>query len=364
MTNDLLTAPPGVAPASEDTRTRREKARAAGPNADHWYAVEHAAALRLGQVHEVRFWGTSIALYRGRDGSLGAVENRCAHRHVPLTLGEVTDCRLVCKYHGWGYAADGRLAEIPHDLFGRSFPSVRIRSYPVRTRYGLIWIFPGDPARADAVAIPDVPDLDATPPWSCAPFDLTIPAHWSILVENLLDLTHEFLHRGYNPFVDCRLSEHGGDGDRAWVRYRVKPFTGLAGLLANRKRLTIDTLEICFEYPFVWENTGGGVKARVFILPVDARTTRAFFLFHTYDAVRVPFTTWPLPRVLLGLALRLANRFYFKPLFSQDAVILAAEQRAHEIHIEKATVELNPAMRLIQNLIVDRWERSATQEGQ
>ena len=35
-----------------------------------------------------------------------------------------------------------------HDDFGKKLPSVRIRSYETRERYGIVWFFPGDQALA------------------------------------------------------------------------------------------------------------------------------------------------------------------------------------------------------------------------
>ncbi|TMQ35638.1 MAG: Rieske (2Fe-2S) protein, partial [Planctomycetota bacterium] len=138
-------APPGFAEA----RNRRQKARAAGLDPDYWYAIEYERAVKPGQVVEVRFWNTSIALYRGRDGQLHALENRCAHRQLKLSLGHVEDCRLTCAYHGWSYDGDGHVVAIAHDLFNKPMLRVHVRSYPVRVRYGLIWVFPGDPALAE-----------------------------------------------------------------------------------------------------------------------------------------------------------------------------------------------------------------------
>ena len=76
-----------TAPTFADARSRREKARSAGLSPDYWYAVEYDRRIRRGQVVEVKFWNRSIALFRGDDGGLRALENRCAHRQLKLSLG-------------------------------------------------------------------------------------------------------------------------------------------------------------------------------------------------------------------------------------------------------------------------------------
>jgi phenylpropionate dioxygenase-like ring-hydroxylating dioxygenase large terminal subunit len=94
-------------PSFAEARSPDQKVRAAGLHPDYWYAVEYDDRVRRGQVVEVRFWGRSIALYRGADGRLRALENRCAHRQLPLSLGNVTGCALTCAYHGWSYGTTG-----------------------------------------------------------------------------------------------------------------------------------------------------------------------------------------------------------------------------------------------------------------
>src|SRR5262245_26733330 len=128
-------------PNFTEAKNRRQKVRAAGMNPNFWYPVEYASAVGPGQIVEAVFWGKEFAIFRGQDGQLRAIENRCAHRQLKLTTGEVRGCQVVCPYHGWTYDGDGRLAHIPHELFGKPLPNIRLPDYAVRERYGLIWLF-------------------------------------------------------------------------------------------------------------------------------------------------------------------------------------------------------------------------------
>ena len=123
----------------------RHKARLAGMNPNYWYPLEWSDRLAPGDTAETMFWGESIALFRGEDGRARALENRCAHRQIKLTLGHVRGCDLVCLYHGWRYDEEGHLVEMKHDNFGKKLPVISIRSYPTRERYGVIWGFMGNP---------------------------------------------------------------------------------------------------------------------------------------------------------------------------------------------------------------------------
>src|SRR5690349_3022820 len=102
------------APDFREARNPRQKARAAGLHPDYWYAVERDSAVKPGQVVEIKFWKKSIALFRSQDGTLHALEDRCAHRQLKLSIGEVDGCNLVCAYHGWAYNGEGRVEKIPH----------------------------------------------------------------------------------------------------------------------------------------------------------------------------------------------------------------------------------------------------------
>ncbi len=54
--------------------------------------------------------GWPLMVMRGSDGILRGFHNVCRHRAGPLVDDGVGACaNLVCQYHGWAYASDGRL---------------------------------------------------------------------------------------------------------------------------------------------------------------------------------------------------------------------------------------------------------------
>jgi hypothetical protein len=343
-----------LAPAFEQARNRRQRVRAAGLDPNYWYAVEYDRAVGPGRVVEVTFWDTSIALYRGTDGVLRAVENRCAHRQLKLSHGDVTGCTLTCLYHGWSYAEDGRLAAIPHDLFGRSMPSIRIKSYPLRVRYGLIWIFPGDPALADRRSLPEIPELEGADPWAYVPQSFTWRAHHSMVMDNLCDLTHAHLHRKYPSFHPGELLDYTADGERVVMHYdaRVGPF-----VRAGRARP--QRLEIVYAYPyhtarFEWSNIEGKIAYWTFLLPLDARTTRVFFMF-CYDALRIRGVPFRVGHRLMTAVLRFIDR-PVRALLDQDGFALEAEQEGYDAHFDVPPIELNPVVALLHQLTIKKWE--------
>src|SRR4051812_12297034 len=113
-------------PTFEHSRNPHQRVRAAGLSPDHWYPVEWDRHIRRGRAIDATFWNASIAVFRGRDGVVRAIENRCAHRQLKLSHGVVGDCTLTCVYHGWTYDGAGQCVGIAHDLYGHKFPRVGV----------------------------------------------------------------------------------------------------------------------------------------------------------------------------------------------------------------------------------------------
>jgi phenylpropionate dioxygenase-like ring-hydroxylating dioxygenase large terminal subunit len=350
-------------PAFEDARSPRQKARAAGLDPNFWYAVEYDSKLKRGQVIEVTFWKRSIALFRTASGELHALDNRCCHRQLKLSLGHVQGDNLICEYHGWCYAGDGRVCHIPHDLFGRAMPSFRVGSYPVKVRYGLIWIFPGASELADQIDVPVIPELEGRRPWARADADFIWQAHHSMIIDNVSDFTHEFLHRRFRPFVGARLTYCHNDGDRVRVGYETQIGDGrFSKYFVDRKRINTRSIELCYEYPYQWSDTGGKIKHWCFLLPIDERSTRVFFVFY-FDDVKVPLLPLRVPRWLLRPLMRLMNRLLIIPLLREDGFAVEAEQHAYDEHYDAPQAELNPAVHQFQKLTAEKWQRHLEREN-
>jgi len=95
---------------------------------DFWYPVAWSHDVKSGKTLGVRFSGEPVVLYRGASGRVFALEDRCAHRQVPLRLGKVEGDTLKCGYHGWAYNCAGRCIDVPY-LGSDGLPN-GVRSYP------------------------------------------------------------------------------------------------------------------------------------------------------------------------------------------------------------------------------------------
>ena len=142
-----------------------------------------------------------IMLYRKLDGEIVAMEDRCCHRQAPLSLGTKEGDDIRCGYHGIKFSAEGRCLEIP----GQSIipDNAYVRTYPVVIRDSWIWVWMGDPAKADPNLIcfavgPEHPD------WHIKTGEVSINTSYQLEIANLMDLSHvAWVHRDTLGGTSC-----------------------------------------------------------------------------------------------------------------------------------------------------------------
>jgi nitrite reductase/ring-hydroxylating ferredoxin subunit len=137
--------------------------------------------------------GDPVVLYRKSDGTIAALEDRCCHRLAPLSRGRKEGDELRCMYHGLKFAASGKCTEIPgQDLIPAT---ARVRAYPVVEQDCWVWIWMGDPERAEARLIPRALNHDR-PDWFMRTGALAYRANYELINDNLLDLSHlSYVHQ-------------------------------------------------------------------------------------------------------------------------------------------------------------------------
>ena len=141
----------------------------------------------------VRIADTPLVLYRTEDGKPVALADACWHRLAPLSMGKLRgDDEIMCGYHGICYDADGRATFMPAQETIN--PSATVHSYPVVERHRYVWVWPGDPALADPDLVPDLYWNDH-PEWAGDGKTIHVNCSYQLIVDNLMDLTHEqFVH--------------------------------------------------------------------------------------------------------------------------------------------------------------------------
>jgi vanillate O-demethylase monooxygenase subunit len=144
-----------------------------------------------------RIAGVDLVLFRGADGQVVVLQDRCPHRAMPLSMGKVCGNNIQCGYHGFTFGADGVCISVSSQS---AVPNgMTVRSFPVAERWQWIWVWVGDRSQADADDLPDhhALGLGREGYGNIKFFVLKIEGHMQLLHENLLDLTHiTYLHPG------------------------------------------------------------------------------------------------------------------------------------------------------------------------
>ncbi len=173
-----------------------------------WYPALFSHELSDGAVRGVTMAGHEIALRRA-GGRVFAFQDRCLHRGVRMSLRPTcfSDDTITCWYHGFTYdLASGVLRTIvasPDDpLIGK----VRIRTYPVEERAGIIFVFVGDenydPVPPLAADLPIHITDDQNPVAHILDDHVFVRgihrtgnSNWRLAVENGFDPGHLLIHR-------------------------------------------------------------------------------------------------------------------------------------------------------------------------
>jgi vanillate O-demethylase monooxygenase subunit len=152
-----------------------------------WYVAAWSDQVGSSELVARKILNEPIVLYRKKDGTISALEDRCCHRFAPLSCGRLEGDDLRCMYHGIKFAASGQCVEIPGQE--RIPAGVSVRSYPVVEQDRWVWVWMGDVAKADASLIPRAlghEDAD----YIIDTGELFYDANYQLIHDNLLDLTH------------------------------------------------------------------------------------------------------------------------------------------------------------------------------
>ncbi|HUN68504.1 MAG TPA: aromatic ring-hydroxylating dioxygenase subunit alpha [Burkholderiales bacterium] len=159
---------------------------------DCWYVAAWDHELIDGKLLARTILGKPVVLYKGDSGKAVSLDDRCCHRGALLSKGRVEGDCVRCMYHGLKFDATGKCVQIPGQ--DNIPPRLGVRSYPVVERDRLVWIWMGDPARADPAKILDFPYLRDVN-WRGHPGYLHYDANYLLIVDNLADFAHlAFVH--------------------------------------------------------------------------------------------------------------------------------------------------------------------------
>lgn len=334
-----------AAPSQQDTMPN--DLRLTGAHPDFWYPLAWSDQLKARAVIARAFAGEPIALWRSKAGKVFALEDRCAHRQVPLSKGTVEGEALKCGYHGWTYDCAGACVDVPY--LGKSRLPNGVKSYPVMERDGLIFVFPGDAARAPQRE-PVTLGAAADSRYRSRRLKRDVRCHYSFMHENLFDMNHQFLHRKQMGLMKAtclgrRQGEDWCEVDYTFGRTGGSQSVGEAAILGairpGANTTARDLMTIRTEYPYqtlrVW--VGGGepvLSVWLCYTPIGAQQKRNHtFGFLSVKKAKIPLITtiaWPF------------IAWFTEKIFHEDKEIVELEQAAWDEAGHDRNNEVFPAL--------------------
>lgn len=121
-----------------------------------WLFLTHSVRLsNTGNWLRYQIAGYDVIITKDRKGAINAFHNVCRHRAYPVIEDEGSGNKkiIACRYHGWSYGLDGKLAKAPgyHGLEFEKEENGLLKVHTRIDRNGFVWI------NLDAKEIPEVP---------------------------------------------------------------------------------------------------------------------------------------------------------------------------------------------------------------
>lgn len=343
--------------APPDPRSLPRDIRKTDIDPDFWYPVARSLEVKPGKLKAVLFAGEPIVLVRGKSQRMFALEDRCAHRQVPLSTGVVDDDGLRCGYHGWTYDAAGKCVNVPYLADGQTRPN-GVRAYPCREAHGLVFVFPGDPAQADKVAFPAIPAASDAH-YKTRYLNRRVDCHYTFMHENLMDMNHQFLHRRLmggikTIFLGTRVGANWCEADYTFKRNAGKQPLGEKLIIGARPQALEgqrDLMTIRTEYPYqtlrFW--TAGSSAPALDLWNCYIPLDRAQRTNHTYGLMMIRRPGIPL---LLDLFWPFIV-WFTNGIFAEDRRICELEQAAFDAQGRDCNQEIFPAIRNLRQVLID-----------
>ncbi|HMN80758.1 MAG TPA: Rieske 2Fe-2S domain-containing protein [Burkholderiaceae bacterium] len=255
-----------------------------------------------GDPIRVRLLGEDFVAFRNSEGEVGILDELCPHRRASLMLGQVRQGGIECIYHGWRFATDGSILEMPNCSDSALRKRYGAKSYPVVEAGGLMWVYLGDRKRMPAFVRHEwmtVPDKNRHPRI------IASRSNFVQVMEGLLDTTHAtILHQDTLPKAD---------GTVRYVNNTVRPKERFIGAVAAKDVPRVEVQETdyglhaaalrrvdiqgqprldiritAFVAPFTIFIANG--KVVLMAVPVDTETT---YLYDIYWDLKRPFAEEP-----------------------------------------------------------------------
>lgn len=298
-----------------------------------WWPLCTVDTLRRQRLLGRTILGTPLLAVMTDDGQTGVLEDRCPHRHAPLSKGQCTGRGVRCPYHGWEFDPHGVCLAVPgYDQPLSTSPIANTVAHTIA--HDLLWVSLSSPAPTETPTGPSpVGDV-------CDHFFMEGHVNASAV-----DIAENFLDGFHTHYVHAGWLRHAHQRQRVQVRTCV-----IADGVEARyegERVQSGWISRWLERDRLW--SAGRFRANA-VAELEYRGKKGLNLLATMWLIP---TTDQQVRVLLRLATRKAYmparlkqallKRVFGKIWEQDARILELAEHNKKLFVQlgRARAELN-----------------------
>jgi phenylpropionate dioxygenase-like ring-hydroxylating dioxygenase large terminal subunit len=316
-------ASPAIQPSSARvTLTQAMEVEMKNGLRNFWYAIISSKELPSDAPLPVTRLGEAMVLWRDNKGEVHLFKDRCQHRGARLSLGKLRGDKLECWYHGWQYDGSGQCVLIPTEGVGCPLASrMRVKSYPVVERGGMIFAYLSSDGRAPDKPCPSPKELD-DPEWNGFNVPHLWPGvNWIRATENVVDLMHA-------PFAHAGTYTLGRPEQLKIIEDTLNVRETDYGFIVERSTSEQSNFNygdfhvpnwIVVDIPYPWSaGPGGPMRGIVFITPIDADNTLVYIVRRRHITGWKWWIWWALWQIRL--------RKISQGVQDQDEILLRSQQ--------------------------------------
>ena len=245
---------------------------------NRWYPVCKTVEVRNDRPYGAVILGQNLVLWRDNDENIQCIEDYCPHRGAPLSLGEVHDGKIGCRYHGIIMTGEGIIERVPA-MPECSFEGRKTNiAYSVKELAGAVFVF--IPGKTQQEPLPfDVPEEFSDPDWTGFLCTSVWRTNYQLALDNLADPMHGcYLH------AESFTLAYGAKQDLIELSETDKGFkvSRVAQIGDNfdwvEMIVTEGNLYCHLDIPYPpAAGPGGHMRIVGFLLPIDENSCKVFF---------------------------------------------------------------------------------------
>jgi len=215
-----------------------------------WYVAGWSSEFR-NDLRTVKILDENIVMYRNSKGTVVALEDRCPHRSLPLSMGKLLGDNIQCGYHGITFNCEGSCVRIPGQK--KIQKNLKVSTFPIYERHDIVWIWIGEKSLAKKSEIFDMPQFTESC-WEAHQGEaIHLNSNYINVAENLVDPAHvSFVHPttlGNSASEDVPVEfDVSGDVIIAWRWIRNSPPIGFFRKIPGYKN-NVDRWHYYYLYP-------------------------------------------------------------------------------------------------------------------